>query len=98
MLLRASFETIATHASGQAIDVSGLLCLFDAEGPCANGVKDSQRFKDTNGWGFFNFGHHAPPYAKTAPVQPKEACAGCHISNADNMVFRKFYAPILNAE
>lgn len=23
-------------------------------------VKDSARFKDTNDWGFFNFGHHAP--------------------------------------
>ena len=37
-------------------------------------VKDSKRFKDTNGWGFFNFGHHAPPYAKTAAVQPVEQC------------------------
>lgn len=31
--------------SGQTIDVSGLLCLFDAQGPCANAVKDSQRTK-----------------------------------------------------
>lgn len=61
-------------------------------------VKDSSRFKDTNGWGFFNFGHHAPPYAKTAAVQPEEACAGCHIANATNMVFSKFYTQILNAK
>jgi len=33
------------NASGQSIDLSGLLCLFDAEGPCANAVKDSQRTK-----------------------------------------------------
>src|SRR4051812_39246434 len=33
------------NASGQSIDVSGLLCLFDAEGPCANAVKDAQRTK-----------------------------------------------------
>jgi DNA/RNA-binding domain of Phe-tRNA-synthetase-like protein len=33
------------NASGQAIDVAGLLCLFDAEGPCANAVKDAQRTK-----------------------------------------------------
>jgi DNA/RNA-binding domain of Phe-tRNA-synthetase-like protein len=33
------------NASGQEIDVSGLLCLFDAAGPCANGVKDAQRTK-----------------------------------------------------
>jgi DNA/RNA-binding domain of Phe-tRNA-synthetase-like protein len=33
------------NASGQAIDLAGLLCLFDAEGPCANAVKDAQRTK-----------------------------------------------------
>ncbi len=48
------------NASGQEIDVSGLLCLFDAEGACANAVKDSQRTKTHAGttrtlsviWGF----------------------------------------------
>lgn len=33
------------NASGQVIDVGGLLCLFDTEGPCANAVKDAQRTK-----------------------------------------------------
>ncbi len=33
------------NASGQTIDISGLLCLFDAQGPCANAVKDAQRTK-----------------------------------------------------
>ncbi len=33
------------NASGQSIDLAGLLCLFDAEGPCANAVKDAQRTK-----------------------------------------------------
>ncbi len=33
------------NAAGQTIDVGGLLCLFDAEGPCANAVKDAQRTK-----------------------------------------------------
>lgn len=33
------------NQSGQTMDLGGLLCLFDAEGPCANGVKDSQRTK-----------------------------------------------------
>lgn len=35
------------NAAGQEIDVLGLLCLFDAEGPCGNAVKDSQRTKTT---------------------------------------------------
>jgi DNA/RNA-binding domain of Phe-tRNA-synthetase-like protein len=33
------------NASGQEIALAGLLCLHDASGPCANGVKDSQRTK-----------------------------------------------------
>jgi DNA/RNA-binding domain of Phe-tRNA-synthetase-like protein len=33
------------NASGQTIELGGLLCLFDAEGPCANAVKDAQRTK-----------------------------------------------------
>jgi DNA/RNA-binding domain of Phe-tRNA-synthetase-like protein len=36
------------NASGQTIDLSGLLCLFDADGPCANAVKDAQRTKTTS--------------------------------------------------
>ena len=35
------------NASGQEIDIAGLLCLADAAGPCANAVKDSQRTKTT---------------------------------------------------
>src|SRR5205823_13236865 len=38
----ASYEF---NAAGQMIDLEGLLCLFDAEGPCANAVKDAQRTK-----------------------------------------------------
>ena len=33
------------NTAGQSIDLGGLLCLFDADGPCANAVKDSQRTK-----------------------------------------------------
>lgn len=33
------------NASGQEIDVGGLLCLFDVDGPCANAVRDAQRTK-----------------------------------------------------
>lgn len=37
------------NASGQEISLEGLLCLFDAEGPCANAVKDAQRTKTHEG-------------------------------------------------
>lgn len=33
------------NASGQEIDLGGLLCVGDADGPCANAVKDAQRTK-----------------------------------------------------
>lgn len=33
------------NASGQMLDLEGLLCLCDGEGPCANAVKDAQRTK-----------------------------------------------------
>lgn len=59
-------------------------------------VKDSTRFSESQNWGYFNFGHHAPPYAETAAAAPKSACAQCHIDNADeDMVLTRFYK-ILN--
>ncbi len=33
------------NRSGQEIDVAGLPCLWDQDGPCANAVKDAQRSK-----------------------------------------------------
>ncbi|WP_428623180.1 cytochrome P460 family protein, partial [Sedimenticola sp.] len=58
-------------------------------------VKDSKRFSQTNGWGFFNFGHHAPPYSKTSTAAPTASCAACHQANAEkDMMFTQFY-PIL---
>jgi DNA/RNA-binding domain of Phe-tRNA-synthetase-like protein len=36
------------NASGQEMDLGGLLCLFDADGPCANAVKDAQRTKTSS--------------------------------------------------
>ena len=36
------------NRSGQEIDIGGLLSLFDADGPCANAVKDAQRTKTSD--------------------------------------------------
>jgi DNA/RNA-binding domain of Phe-tRNA-synthetase-like protein len=43
--IAAAGDSYVFNASRQSIDVGGLLCLFDAEGPCANAVKDAQRTK-----------------------------------------------------
>ncbi|MGE3175128.1 MAG: phenylalanine--tRNA ligase beta subunit-related protein [Planctomycetota bacterium] len=42
-------ERYVFNASGQEIDVAGLPCLVDDDGPCANAVKDSQRTKTSSG-------------------------------------------------
>src|SRR5262245_546999 len=59
-------------------------------------VKDSKRFAETNGWGFFTFGHHPLPYDKTAAEKPVTECAGCHIANvaSTDMTWIQFY-PLL---
>lgn len=38
-------ESYVFNVTGQEIDLKGLICLWDAEGPCANPVKDAQRTK-----------------------------------------------------
>jgi DNA/RNA-binding domain of Phe-tRNA-synthetase-like protein len=43
--IAAAGSSYVFNASGQTIDVAGLLCFFDADGPCANAVKDAQRTK-----------------------------------------------------
>ncbi len=87
-----------TNPDGSRVESSGRGYFPGARNGIDISVKDSKRFKDTNEWGYFNFGHHAPPYAKTAAAQPKEACAFCHIANANRMVFDTFWKPILEAE
>ncbi len=98
LLKELQLTTPAQHPDGSSVEVSGRGFFPGARNGIDISVKDSKRFADTNDWGFFNFGHHAPPYAETAAVAPKEACASCHIANATDMVFSKFYAPILDAE
>lgn len=60
------------NASGQTIDLAGLLCLCDAQGPCANAVKDAQRTKTHAGtrrtlsvvWGTVALPGHAARVAR----------------------------------
>lgn len=62
-------------------------------------VKDRKRFANTNGWGFFSFGHHPPPYAESAKAAPVLECAGCHMTyvSKTDMVYVQFY-PILHVK
>jgi hypothetical protein len=54
-------------------------------------TKDSKRFADTGGWGYFNF-NHSEPKAATAKVMPRDRCAFCHIAGAKkDQVWTQFY-------
>ena len=59
-------------------------------------VKDSKKFANTNGWGYFTFGHHPLPYDPTAAEKPVTECAGCHLANVakTDMTYVQFY-PLL---
>jgi hypothetical protein len=54
-------------------------------------VKDSKRYADTGGWGYYNF-HHYEPKAPTAKLKPKEECGYCHLASAKkDEVWTQFY-------
>ncbi len=54
-------------------------------------VKDSKRYGDTGGWGYYNF-HHYEPKAPTAKLKPKTECAYCHSASAKkDEVWTQFY-------
>jgi hypothetical protein len=60
-------------------------------------VKDRKRFPNSNGWGYFTFGHHPEPYATTAAESSVAECAGCHIANVakTDMTWVQFYPLLL---
>ena len=44
-------------------------------------VKDTKRYAETGGWGYYNFNHFEPK-AASAPLRPKTECAYCHEAGA----------------
>lgn len=86
----------AEYEDGSRDEASGRGFFADRFAGIDMMVKDKDRFSQTSGWGFFNFGHHEPPYAETAAPAPHDACAFCHEASATyDMVFTTFY-PILD--
>ena len=54
-------------------------------------VKDTKRYADTGGWGYYNFNHFEPK-AKTATVKSKDECSYCHqVSAKKDEVWTQFY-------
>jgi hypothetical protein len=56
-------------------------------------VKNSKRFANINGGGFFNLGHHPLPCAESAKEASAAECAGCHAAyvTKTGMTWVQFY-------
>ena len=85
----------AEHADGSRTEPSGRGYFPGKWNGADVTVKDSKRYADTGGWGYYNFNHHEPK-APTAKVKAKDECAYCHIANAKkDEVWTQFY-PLLD--
>jgi hypothetical protein len=84
--------TKADHPDGSADQPSGRGYFPGAFNGADVTVKDTKKYADTGGWGYYNFNHFEPK-AATAKVRPKEECAFCHIASAKrDDVWTQFYA------
>ncbi len=87
--------TKGTHSDGSSTEPSGRGFFPGKLNGADVTVKDSKRYADSGGWGYYNFNHHEPK-AATAKVLPKDKCAYCHIASAKkDDVWTQFY-PLLD--
>ena len=86
------------HSDGSTDQVSGRGYFMSEFSGFEIALKSKKHFPNAPGnWAYFTFGHHAPPYAKSAKAQPQSACSDCHAASAaDDFVFTQFY-PVLRA-
>ena len=85
----------AENADGSRTEPSGRGYFPGAFNGADVTVKDTKRYADTGGWGFYNFNHHEPK-APTAKLKGKNECAYCHIASAKkDDVWTQFY-PLLD--
>lgn len=86
------------HPDGSTDQVSGRGYFMGDFAGFEIAYKSTKHFPDLPGnWGYFSFGHHAPPYAASTKKMPNEACSACHQASADDdFVFTQFY-PVLRA-
>ena len=86
------------NPDGSTAQVSGIGYFMGELSGFEIAVKSKEHYPDEPGnWGYYTYGHHAPPYAMSAPLAPTEACNACHEAAADDdFVFSQFY-PVLRA-
>jgi hypothetical protein len=81
----------AENSDGSSTEPSGRGYFPGALNGADVTVKDSKRFAETGGWGYFDFNHFEPK-AAFAKVSAKSECAYCHIGSAKrDEVWTQFY-------
>jgi hypothetical protein len=89
---------VDAHPDGSTDQVSGRGYFMGEFAGFEIAYKSAEHFPDEPGhWGYFSFGHHAPPYAAATAKLPVETCNACHqVNAAEDFVFTQFY-PVLRA-
>lgn len=86
----------ADPANGSTQEASGRGYFPGALNGADVSVKDTKRYADTGGWGYYNF-NHSEPKAETAKLRTNEECAACHTTGAKkDMVWTQFYPRLDN--
>ena len=87
------------NPDGSRMEPSGRGYFPGAAAGAEVSVKDTKRFAESGGWGYFEFGHSEPKLASTA-VRKRDECAYCHIGPGPHakrdLVWTQFY-PALDA-
>jgi hypothetical protein len=87
--IRRSLENVSINNGGRT---QGEVALIEAA------VKDVQRFKDTGGWAYFDFGGGERLAAAAKPLPTTASCYSCHSTNtAVEKTFVQFYPDLLAA-
>jgi hypothetical protein len=87
--IRRSLENVSINNGGRT---QGDVAFVEAA------VKDVQRFKETGGWAYFNFGGGDRLADAVAPLASTASCYGCHATNtAVENTFVQFYPELLAA-
>jgi hypothetical protein len=87
--IRRSLENVSINKGGRT---QGEVALIEAA------VKDAQRFKDTGGWAYFDFGGGDRLSSAANPLPATASCYSCHANNtAVENTFVQFYPDLLAA-
>jgi hypothetical protein len=81
----------ATHPDGSHEEPSGRGYFPGKLNGADVAVKDTKRYAETGGWGYYNFNHFEPK-AASASLRPRDECSSCHEASAKkDSVWVQFY-------